>query len=253
VRIPTPWYAAHDDERRYIMVLEDLDASGARVPSQDDPDLALGVIENLASLHAAFHGSGRFGAGGDLAWIERRTRGYGSAAAMVQHAAGQLGDAMPPAFHRLFEVYVPHADEIAGLLAAGVRTLVHGDAHNGNMFVLNGGPGFYDWAMLGCAPGMRDVAYFLGNSVSTEVRRRHERDLVDRYCDRLAAGGVSLTRSDAWEQYRLQIITSWVAAVVTAGFGSALQPLEVGLRATERANASIEDLEVADLLEAKLS
>ena len=34
-------------------------------------------------LHAAFHGTARFDAGGDLRWIEERSRGYGSAAAFL--------------------------------------------------------------------------------------------------------------------------------------------------------------------------
>jgi Phosphotransferase enzyme family len=255
VRSPAVWYAAHDDNRRYIMVLEDLVAAGARFPRDTDTDIAAfaeGVIDNFARLHAAFHGCERFTAGGDLSWIEERTRGYGSAAGLVQLAVGQIGDAMPPSFHRLVEAYVPRADRIAELLALGDRTLVHGDAHIGNMFVVDAAPGFLDWAVLGFAPGMRDVAYFMGNSVSTEFRRLSERDLVDRYCRELAAGGVALSPVDAWEQYRLQMITSWVAAVVTAGFGSALQPIDVAMRATERANSSVEDLEVADALLAHL-
>jgi hypothetical protein len=256
VRSPSEWYAAHDEERRYVMVLEDLVAAGAHFPRASDSDvgaIAEGVIDNFARLHAAFHGTARFDAGGDLRWIEERSRGYGSAAGLVQQAVDQIGDAMPPSFHRLVDVYVPHADAIADLLAVGDRTLVHGDAHIGNMFVADATPGFLDWAMLGFAPGMRDVAYFIGNSVSTEFRRAYEHDLVHRYCERLRAGGVTLSPVDAWEQYRLQMITSWVAAVVTAGFGSALQPIDIALRATERANASVEDLEVADALLAHLA
>src|SRR5262249_42907053 len=39
VRHPRPWYAAHDDEGRYVMVLEDLTPSGATYPGAGDPDL----------------------------------------------------------------------------------------------------------------------------------------------------------------------------------------------------------------------
>jgi hypothetical protein len=39
VRLPHSWYAAHDDAGRYVMVLEDLKAAGARYPSSRDPDL----------------------------------------------------------------------------------------------------------------------------------------------------------------------------------------------------------------------
>jgi hypothetical protein len=254
LRTPGVWYAGRDNERRYVMVLEDLVAAHARFPRQHDPELVTftqGVIDSLAALHAKFQGSARL-ATGDLEWIEVRSRGYGSAAAMVKWAVGQIGKDMPPSFHDLADFYLPNAPAIAGLLARGDRTIVHGDTHMGNMFIANGTPGLLDWAMLGCAPGMRDVAYFIGSSVPTNVRRQHERELVDRYCTGLATAGVMLTATDAWEQYRLQMITPWIAAVVTAGFGSALQPHRIAARAMNRANASIEDLAVVDLLRASL-
>jgi hypothetical protein len=39
LRHPQPLYAAHDDTARYVMVLEDLHAVGARYPEHHDPDL----------------------------------------------------------------------------------------------------------------------------------------------------------------------------------------------------------------------
>ena len=46
--------------------------------------------------------------------------------------------------------------------------------------------------------------------------------------------------------------TSRIAAVVTAGMGSKWQPIEIGMAATMRADAAIEDHDVADLLTARL-
>lgn len=255
VRHPRPWYAAHDDAGRYVMVLEDLRAAGARYPAAGDPDLHVFVertIDTFAALHARFWASTRFAPEGDLAWVDQRSRGYGSAAPLVSFGVEQLGERLPSASRRLAEVYVPRADGIAALLAEGTPTLVHGDAHLGNMFVDGATPGFLDWAMIGTAPGMRDVAYFLGNSVPTELRRPRERALIARYCDRLRDGGVTLDRDAAWEQYRLQLVTAWIAAVVTAGMGSQWQPIEIGMAATERANTAIEDHRVAELLSMRL-
>ncbi len=255
VHVPAVWHAAHDQAGRYVMVLQDLAAAGASFPRPRDPDseaVAEAVVGQLARLHGAFHASPRFGPEGDLAWIEEKSRTYGSAAALVAQGVDRIGDRMPASFHRLAAVYIPHADAVAALVGQGPRTLVHGDAHLGNMFVLDGRPGFLDWAVLGFGPGVRDVAYFLGNSVTTEVRRRRERDFLDGYCEILGQRGVRLTPDLAWDQYRRQMITSWVAAVVTAGFGSALQPIDIVLRGVARANHSIEDLDVADLLREEL-
>ena len=255
VRTPKVFWSEHDADGRYIMVFEDLSAAGARYPTAQDSDLVVtvdGVIDNFAALHAAFHCSDRFASDGDLAWIEQRSRGYGSAAPMVEYAVSQIGGDMPSVFHEFVALYVPNADRIAALLARGDRTLVHGDSHIGNMYVAPDGVGFLDWAVLGFAPGMRDLAYFIGNSVSTEFRREHERRLVSRYCDARRAAGVELALDAAWMQYRLQMTTGWVAAVVTAGFGSALQPIEIGMRAVERANTALVDLGVIEVIASQL-
>src|SRR5262249_18628883 len=111
-RLPRPWYAAHDDAGRYVMVLEDLRAAGARYPAAGDPDLPAFVertIDAFAALHAPFWASPRFAPHGDLAWVERRSRGYGSAAPLVSFAVDQLSATLPDASRRLAEVYLPRA------------------------------------------------------------------------------------------------------------------------------------------------
>src|SRR5581483_2080848 len=46
VRMPHVFHADLDDEGRYVMLLEDLAASGCRFPSPDDPD----VVATVTSL-----------------------------------------------------------------------------------------------------------------------------------------------------------------------------------------------------------
>lgn len=255
VRVPRTWHASHDEQGRYVMVLEDLQALGARYPGASDPHLSSfveGTIDAFAALHAVFHGSPRFAEAGDLAWVERRSRSYGSAAPLVTFAMEQLGEKLPAASRELAEVYVPRAERIPALLAEGTPTLIHGDAHIGNMFALGDTPGFLDWAMVSSAPGVRDVAYFLGGSVGTDLRRARERDLVARYCAKLRAGGATLDPEAAWQQYRLHLLTAWIAAVVTAAMGSHWQPIEIGMAATRRADVAIADHGVAALLRERL-
>ncbi len=115
-----------------------------------------------------------------------------------------------------------------------------------------GRTGFYDWAVASQYPGMRDVAYFLCNSLPTEVRRAEQDALISRYRAGLAEGGVHLDESVAQEQYRLFSIYSWIAATTTAAMGSKWQPIEIGRRATERSTQAIIDLDVLDLLADRL-
>jgi phosphotransferase family enzyme len=230
-------------------------ASGATFPGQRDPGLLAFVgnaVDSFATLHAAFWQSERFAATGDLAWVADRSAEYGSSADLIGFAVDQLGNQLPEASRELADVYVVRAERVPGLLARGPRSLVHGDAHLGNMFSDGATPGFLDWALVGFAPGLRDVAYFLGGSVPTELRREHERRLIERYCLRLEENSITLDLDDAWDQYRIQLLTAWMAAVFTAGMGSKLQSIEVGRSSTLRADAAIRDHDVAALLRDRL-
>ncbi|TMA26920.1 MAG: hypothetical protein E6J87_21615, partial [Deltaproteobacteria bacterium] len=130
----------------------------------------------------------------------------------------------------------------------GPHTLIHGDCHLGNLFRDGERPGFLDWAVLSHAPGMRDVAYFLCNSLPIELRRKEERDLLMRYRDGLDAAGAEVpTFDETWRDYRRFALYSWVSAATTAAAGSRMQPIE-GMRAMERTNAAVRDLDSLSLL-----
>lgn len=64
-----------------------------------------------------------------------------------------------------------------------VENLMFGDPSEDEVVVI-------DWQGLGRGPGAYDVAYLLGGSMDTELRREHEADLVDAYHARLAANGI---------------------------------------------------------------
>jgi aminoglycoside phosphotransferase (APT) family kinase protein len=173
-------------------------------------------------------------------------------AAIVQSAIDQFADDLPPEFRQLGELYVERFRDIGRLYNDGVRTLIHGDDHIGNLFVDGGRTGFYDWAVASRFPGMRDVAYFLCNSLPTDVRRAEEAALLARYRAELADRGVDLDADTAQSQYRLFSVYSWVSAVTTAAMGSAWQPAEIGRRATVRTTQAIIDLDVLGLLRERL-
>ena len=136
---------------------------------------------------------------------------------------------MDETFHALADLYLSRTDDIMQLFGAGAGTLVHGDAHIGNLFVdgADDRTGFLDWAVVCRAPGMRDVAYTMCNSVPRTVREAIERGIVEHYCALLAASGVALDPQAAWDQYRLFAVQSWAASAATAGVGSKWQPIEL--------------------------
>ncbi len=187
VRAPRVWHSAYDpDDGSFVMVLEDLAASGCRFPATPDSDIlqvAESTVEELAKLHAAFRGQ-------QLPWL-RTPDGMRSKpenpettarrSMFIKLALDQFGAEMPPAFQRLAELYMERTLDVIKLFNQGEHTLIHGDSHIGNLFVDNGRTGFYDWAVVGRGPGMRDVAYFMCNSVPTEVRRANQDAMLSRY------------------------------------------------------------------------
>ena len=194
----------------------------------------------------------------DLAWVPERA-GFGAgggkdataataAGAFVRRALDRFAADMPPAFDRIGTLYADRTAEILDLWDEGERTLIHGDAHMGNLFLDGECAGFLDWAMVSRSPGVRDVAYFCCNSIPPEVRRAEEHDLLRRYCEVLASGGVELAPDFAFEQYRLFAVFSWVSATSTAAVGDRWQPEAVGRGGMARATAAVADLDSAGLL-----
>lgn len=261
VRVPRP-YLAQTDGDRYVMVLEDLEPVGCRFPSPADADIerrGRDIVEQLAALHAQYWDSPRFDDADDLGWLAERGTGTDagdSAFVFVQMAVNNLGAQLDAPFHQIAEFYLAHVAEIIGLWNSGSRTLVHGDPHMGNLFVdtRNGDrTGFLDWAVLGRSPGVRDIAYVLCNSIPREVRAANERDWLRYYCDNLKEAGVTLCYDDAWQQYRLFAVYSWVAAASTAGMLSKWQPLHIGMAGTKRATEACRHLQSVELLEELLA
>jgi len=256
VRVPDVYCARIDDAGGYVMLLEDLEASGCRFPSTHDEGIAdtiASVVDGLGRLHVQHWGDPRLEDGGDLSWVRDGYRvAFGSGARFVERALTAFGDQMSPTFRRLAEITIDRPADVAALLAAGPPTMIHGDPHLGNLFLDDGEAGFFDWGMVWRATGMRDIAYVLGSSAPTEVRRAHEREWVRQYVELLAASGIELSLDDAWEQYRLLVIYSWNSATSTAAMGSRWQAVDVGRGGMARATTSVEDLESVELLECLL-
>jgi Ecdysteroid kinase-like family len=258
VRIPRVWHSAYNSsDATFVMVLEDLGASGCRFPTTGDDDImqvASSTVEELAKLHAAYRER-------DLSWLPtpegmRRKPNDPKLVAwrtmFIKLAVEQFGAEMPPAFRRLAELYMDRFFDVVGLFGQGEHTLIHGDSHIGNLFVDNGRTGFYDWAVASRGPGMRDFAYFMCNSVPTHLRRAHEDDLLTRYRNILESRGATLDDATARDQYRLFSVYSWIAATSTAAMGSKWQPIEIAKPAMVRTTEAIDDFDAIGLLEERL-
>jgi hypothetical protein len=250
IRIPAPYYAAAGDEpTEYVMVLEDLQASGCTFASRLEPqgeEHAARLIEGLGRLHARFWDDERFD--GEWSWIQPAMRGsYG--AKLVASAREQFAGQLPPVFDELCALYVEHHGRITEIWDDGEQTLVHGDTHAGNQFGDAGRVGLYDWAVISRSPGIRDVAIYLGNSCPTDLRRREQERWLRSYHGVLVDAGVDAPAFEVlWDRYRCCVLYAWVAAATTASMGSRWQPIEVGMLGMTRATDACADLDTLGAL-----
>ncbi|KMO78488.1 MAG: aminoglycoside phosphotransferase family protein [Mycolicibacterium rufum] len=232
---------------RFVLVLEDLAAVPCVFPDTlhpIDPDRAALVVELLASLHATFWER-------PPAWSY--TASGDSAAALtgplLRRSARRLAGRLPVARGRFID---ENYRAVAALIDRPPHTVMHGDAHPGNLYFRDGRAGLLDWQAVRRGHPGRELAYTLVTGMATEDRRNAERDLLDVYRRALAAaGGPDLDRDDLWERYRQGALYPYVAALITAGLGG-MQAEDVALRGLEHALAALEDLDTVAALRRSL-
>lgn len=203
-----------------IIVMDDVVAAGGRFLTALEPyspEQARRSLGQIATLHAA-HWQG---AGLDRhSWLRNRLveladsplRTDAELQALVDDPRGeQLPGAIKDAGRIMRALRA-----LASTAGARADALVHGDAHAGNLFVLDGATSIIDWQLLQRANWGLDVAYHICSVLSVDNRRESERDLLDHYLDRLAAGGVTPPgREEAWEVYRSSVAYGYYLWSVT--------------------------------------
>jgi hypothetical protein len=243
---------------QFVLMLEDLSQRGARFPNVTQ-EVALSAVEalldTLASLHASHWESARFS--GDLSWLQTHLHGR------VAHVMNELA---PPLIEHEIDTQAFKREMVQRLrttgpeLLAGVKclqlhqsrlpqTLLHGDAHLGNTYLLpQGSGGLLDWQLSVRGYCIHDVSYFIVTSLPIALRREHERTLLNRYRERLVALGVKSapTAEQIWNEYRRAVVwgvyVGWLTTpVVNYGW-------EINVVNHLRLTTAYEDLDTAKLV-----
>ena len=198
------------------IALEDLrlrDAHFANVTSDVSLEQIRTLLSTLAALHARYWESPRFAT--DLAWVQPHTSG--AVYTMFNHP-----EQVPAMIAELVESnqFKRELIEAAGQTAEGLyhefrklqrhqatlpQTLLHGDTHIGNTYLLPGGrAGLLDWQLLARGYCLHDVTYLLMTGLSVARRREHQQDLLAFYRERLEAHGVhdAPDPDTLWLEYR---------------------------------------------------
>ena len=245
-------YAAPIDEAAedFLLVMEDLTARDADPRDATRPltvEQAARGVRGLARMHAAFWGERLRRPG--LDWLEPFVEWDGMQYAPLPAALERLGADAPASVHAL-----TIDDLIEGVWKPFIRTLtttaptlLHGDAHVGNTYLLpTGDVGFLDWQVARRGNFSLDLGYFLQGAVTTEDRRAHEQELLAEYRDALELPAAELPSADEiWLRYRASVAHGLTLWLCTASAGELWQRPDIALALAQRYSAAYEDLQTA--------
>jgi Phosphotransferase enzyme family len=243
-----------EDAEDFVIVMEDLTARGADPRDATRPltveQVASGV-RGLGRLHGMYWGK-RLSEYSALDWVEPFAPWDGMQYAPLPAAQERLSDDTPTevmqlTIDQLVEgIWKPYIRS----LTRSSQTLLHGDPHIGNTYVLpDGEVGFLDWQVLRRGNWSLDLGYFVQGALTTEDRRRHERALLEQYRDALGLPPDDLPDPDEiWLRYRASVAHGLCTWLCTASAGELWQRPDIALALAQRYSMAYGDLQTAQAL-----
>ncbi len=217
IEAPQAFASLMDEETgQFGILMEDLRLRSARFPNALTPVTLpeiTGLINTLAELHAHYWTSPRFQQ--DLNWLSTPCSGplgrffqragldivrHELELELKQELIRPLGLSADQLWEALWKVQE--------ILAGEPTTLLHGDPHIGNTYLLPGGNGgLLDWQLMIRGKWVHDLTYVMVTALDIETRRKHEADLIAHYLDELRRRGIEAPgMNEAWKLYRQAIV-----------------------------------------------
>jgi len=141
-------------------------------------------------------------------------------------------------------------------MARQPRTICHGDFRADNLMFARSGRGTtlitIDWQAPMQARGAFDVGHLLSMSITTELRRAHEADLLRRYHDGLVAGGVEgYAYDEFFQDYRRGLLIGFTYTVQAGPSVDMAHPRTHALfdSAVRRVDACLQDHGLAEFVD----
>lgn len=190
---------AHDGQ--FGILMEDLSLRAARFPSALEGvsvDEMRSLVINLANLHAHFWQSPRLDT--DLSWLPKTYEGgmfpvfdaIGLPIIRDQVAKNAFKQKSLAPLNRSIDQLWTALWKSQHLIYQQPHTLLHGDTHIGNTYVLpNGQGGLIDWQLVVRGPWCHDFTYLIITGLAIDARREHEKALLNLYRETLMAKGIN--------------------------------------------------------------
>ncbi|NKI16568.1 phosphotransferase [Spongiibacter sp. KMU-166] len=254
---PKIWYGKAYAGGRFLLAMEDLEASGSKpfwLKDQVGIEHMTAVATSLAILHSRYWESPRLQT--DLAWARPRTCRFGwpwlnDMTKQVRGAFMGMANntVLPDSAREVLALWQQHADTAFDYFDTLPRTVLHGDSHVGNTYrKADGSAGLFDWQVVFSGHGLRDLAYFLHSAMSEEERLEHEQSVFDHYLSEMAARGIKLDRDTCWNLYCLFVLDRWDAAITAFVHGSYNHDREAQLRGLQATRGCIQQHNIGDRL-----
>lgn len=250
-------YVSALDEDQFLILMDDLSdyrvgnqASGAGLT---DTEL---MVDELAKLHASF-----WNQVDDLTWVPTIADSYHAEnmAALIKVGwpvmVETFGDCLSPQVAAMGEAFSAGLPKLQAAMVQRPITLLHGDYRMENVMFgthpEHHPAAIIDWQgpLRGC--GLVDLSVVLCGSTQIDVRRGHEKALVQRYVEGLAKHGVQGYGEQAWQDYRMATLYNWVYVGVIAGTLDATNEKGVAWisQMLKRQDAATLDHELIELLQ----
>ncbi len=249
-------YATAIDEAAedFVIVMEDLTARGADPRDATrplTPQQAASAVRGLARMHGKYWGE-RLSSSPELDWVEPFLPWDGMQYAPLPAAQERLSADTPAEVLALTidqlvdDIWKPY---IRSLIRAP-QTLLHGDPHIGNTYLLpDGEVGFLDWQVLRRGNWSLDLGYFLQGALTTADRRVHEDALLVEYRDALGLPAAELPDLDEIRlRYRASVAHGLCTWLATASAGELWQRPDIALALAQRYSMAYGDLQTAQAI-----
>lgn len=224
IRVPHTLVAeVADDGIDFILLFEDLGpARGGNQLAGCTIDDARAAIRQAAALHAPSYGNTALTGAG---WLQPRPESIAQLKVLYPNAQTifreRYAGLLAPELMQVCED-LNAAIELWFGRDGGTKSLIHGDFRLDNLlFDIKGGAeaiAVLDWQTVAAGNGLTDIGYFLGCGIGSTLRRPHEAELLELYCEQMARRGVQMSRAGIWDDYRIGALHGVSTAVFSAAY-----------------------------------